>query len=61
MQFVFLNVRLQSDPLVEEMVYNLSDFFRKFEALTITDFSEELPASFTRVKAMKSNIRGSHR
>jgi len=61
MQFVFLDVRLQLDILVGETVYNLFQNFCKFEALTFTGVSEELPASFIRVKVMKINIRGSHR
>jgi hypothetical protein len=61
MQFVFLDVRLQLDVPVEETVYNVFQNFCKFEALTFTGISEELPASFIRVKVMKISIRGTHR
>jgi hypothetical protein len=40
MQFVFFDVRLQLDILVEETVNNLSKNFCKFEALTFTGVSE---------------------
>jgi len=60
-KFVFLDVRLQLDILVEETVYYLFQNFCKLEALTFTGDSEELPPSFIRVKAMKISIRGSHR